>query len=574
MANLKMAPYPHIDNLPSYERNINSTLPAQHSSKTQSRLELLKSNFQQKQLQEKERKMIALYDQQQQAALSRVRSTFSHQTPPSEYKVRSNKHGGIQQRGYNSAGTQIRHNYDDHFEHKAASLSASKKTSGVDRAHPLKPVYYRKSASLNNVFVPQGKEKRETTRFPSVPSAPPDTRYNAKVMRKTSEGQNPEDMVHYADPYSNSRGGSSKSESIRAQQQQAEEAEQNLEEEIHRKEALLREKLRRTEEELRRIQRERELIEEEEKKEKEERTQRKRSQLRHYEYLLEESDGEWKHEYQGTYRAHRRTGQPKEANDRRQIQDQLWVVETNERRIAKSSKPYSNQMANTGKADRMNPNSYDDLHTHQKYMSVQNVQSPQSGFIRSAMSSNQDIGDMDDYISTGSQKEFGSPKNTQHSFQDALQDADSQLVACHLCKRKFAVERLEKHSQVCMKTQNSKRKTFDSSKHRAQGTDLEQFNKNRRTISTPPKPKNNWRQKHESFIRNLQQSREVQKIVQKGGKLSDLPPLPPDDNPDYILCPHCSRKFAPRVAERHIPKCENIKSRPPPPPRKNTMKRY
>uniref|UniRef100_A0A8C4SK96 Zinc finger C2HC domain-containing protein 1C-like n=1 Tax=Erpetoichthys calabaricus TaxID=27687 RepID=A0A8C4SK96_ERPCA len=461
MANLKMAPYPHIDNLPSYERNINSTLPAQHSSKTQSRLELLKSNFQQKQLQEKERKMIALYDQQQQAALSRVRNTFSHQTPPSEYKVRSNKHGGIQQRGYNSAGTQIRHNYDDHFEHRAASLSGSKKTSGVDRAHPLKPVYYRKSASLNNTF----------------------------------EGQNLEDMVHYADPYSNSRGGSSKSESIRAQQQRAEEAEQNLEEEIHRKEALLREKLRRTEEELRRIQRERELIEEEEKKEKEQMMQRKRSQLHHYDYLLEE--------------AHRRTSQPKEANDR-----------------------------------------------------------------RSAMSNNQDIGYMDGYISTGSQKEFESTKNTQQIFEDALQDADSQLVVCHSCNRKFAVERLEKHSQVCMKMQYSKRKAFDSSKHRAQGTDLEQFNKNRRTISTPPKPKNNWRQKHESFIRNLQQSREVQKIVQKGGKVSDLPPLPPDDNPDYIPCPHCSRKFAPRVAERHIPKCENIKSRPPPPPRKNTMKRY
>uniref|UniRef100_A0A8C4SMG8 Zinc finger C2HC domain-containing protein 1C-like n=1 Tax=Erpetoichthys calabaricus TaxID=27687 RepID=A0A8C4SMG8_ERPCA len=153
---------------------------------------------------------------------------------------------------------------------------------------------------------------------------------------------------------------------------------------------------------------------------------------------------------------------------------------------------------------------------------------------------------MDGYISTGSQKEFESTKNTQQIFEDALQDADSQLVVCHSCNRKFAVERLEKHSQVCMKMQYSKRKAFDSSKHRAQGTDLEQFNKNRRTISTPPKPKNNWRQKHESFIRNLQQSREVQKIVQKGGKVSDLPPLPPDDNPDYIPCPHCSRKFAPR----------------------------
>uniref|UniRef100_A0A9J8AAS5 C2HC/C3H-type domain-containing protein n=2 Tax=Cyprinus carpio TaxID=7962 RepID=A0A9J8AAS5_CYPCA len=36
-------------------------------------------------------------------------------------------------------------------------------------------------------------------------------------------------------------------------------------------------------------------------------------------------------------------------------------------------------------------------------------------------------------------------------------------------------------------------------------------------------------------------------------------------NSEYVSCPHCGRRFAPGPAERHIPKCQNIKSRPPPP---------
>lgn len=80
-----------------------------------------------------------------------------------------------------------------------------------------------------------------------------------------------------------------------------------------------------------------------------------------------------------------------------------------------------------------------------------------------------------------------------------------------------------------------------------------------------PPPKNNWRQKHESFIRTLRQAREIQQVIAKGGNPSELPPIAPVENPDYIQCPHCSRHFAPKVAERHIPKCKTIRNRPPPP---------
>ncbi len=54
-----------------------------------------------------------------------------------------------------------------------------------------------------------------------------------------------------------------------------------------------------------------------------------------------------------------------------------------------------------------------------------------------------------------------------------------------------------------------------------------------------------------------------------GGRLADLPPPPVSVNPDYIQCPHCRRNFAPKAAERHIPKCVDIQNKPRPPPGPN-----
>ncbi|XP_063255080.1 zinc finger C2HC domain-containing protein 1C isoform X5 [Prinia subflava] len=84
---------------------------------------------------------------------------------------------------------------------------------------------------------------------------------------------------------------------------------------------------------------------------------------------------------------------------------------------------------------------------------------------------------------------------------------------------------------------------------------------------TPPR-RNNWKAKHEALIRIMSQARQAQQTLTKGRKVSDLPPLPPIENPDYVACTYCGRKFAPQVAERHIPKCKNIKNRPPPPPQR------
>ncbi|KAJ7988637.1 hypothetical protein DPEC_G00311280 [Dallia pectoralis] len=145
----------------------------------------------------------------------------------------------------------------------------------------------------------------------------------------------------------------------------------------------------------------------------------------------------------------------------------------------------------------------------------------------------------------------------EFSSLERTDNASLQLIPCRICHRKFTAERLEKHHQVCERTQQSRRKVFDSSRYRAKGTDLEAFMKTNSRSKSPVLPKSTWRQKHQALIHNLRQAR----VPAEGASQ----PQPIQVNSDYVTCPHCVRRFAPGPAERHIPKCENIKSRPPPP---------
>lgn len=44
--------------------------------------------------------------------------------------------------------------------------------------------------------------------------------------------------------------------------------------------------------------------------------------------------------------------------------------------------------------------------------------------------------------------------------------------------------------------------------------------------------------------------------------IRDIPLFQSDVPDDRVECPHCGRKFAELVAERHIPKCSDIKAKP------------
>ena len=45
------------------------------------------------------------------------------------------------------------------------------------------------------------------------------------------------------------------------------------------------------------------------------------------------------------------------------------------------------------------------------------------------------------------------------------------LISCSLCNRFFASDRIETHEKICAKTKSKKRKVFDITKMRVQGTE-------------------------------------------------------------------------------------------------------
>ncbi|XP_048486080.1 uncharacterized protein LOC105382741 isoform X3 [Plutella xylostella] len=142
--------------------------------------------------------------------------------------------------------------------------------------------------------------------------------------------------------------------------------------------------------------------------------------------------------------------------------------------------------------------------------------------------------------------------------------------ACAVCGRRFAPERRAKHEAICKKTSTKKRKPFDALKHRLAGTEAEPFISRVRKQSSRPaassKPLNStWRQKHEEFINAIRSAKQAQAHVAAGGKLTDLPPPPPSENPDYVQCPHCQRRFNQSAADRHIPKCKSYQFNKPKP---------
>ncbi|KAH3845221.1 zinc finger C2HC domain-containing protein 1C-like [Dreissena polymorpha] len=140
------------------------------------------------------------------------------------------------------------------------------------------------------------------------------------------------------------------------------------------------------------------------------------------------------------------------------------------------------------------------------------------------------------------------------------------LKACYNCGRSFAADRLEKHEQAC-KNITKKRKVMDSSKLRTRGTELEQYvakASKSKASEKSGKKKGNWRSQHASFIEAIRYAKKCSQIEKEGGKLSDLPPPPVSENPDYVQCPYCTRKFNSTAAERHIPHCKNSRAKPPP----------
>lgn len=98
--------------------------------------------------------------------------------------------------------------------------------------------------------------------------------------------------------------------------------------------------------------------------------------------------------------------------------------------------------------------------------------------------------------------------------------APEGMTTCPMCKRNFNNDRIEKHETICKKTTSKKRKVFDATKHRVQGTEAEAFvKKSAKTVKKKPEApskKANWRQKHEEFIQAIRSAKQMQQHLAKG----------------------------------------------------------
>nr|XP_006117825.1 zinc finger C2HC domain-containing protein 1C [Pelodiscus sinensis]XP_025037758.1 zinc finger C2HC domain-containing protein 1C [Pelodiscus sinensis]XP_025037759.1 zinc finger C2HC domain-containing protein 1C [Pelodiscus sinensis] len=395
---------------------------------------------------------------------------------------------------------------------------AARRREGVDRSYPLKPVFHHKAGSVPEVSIGHLRSLPPMAESPS-------SRFSSKKRGRLPAARTQTDILPSllaAEQPKLTATHPGRAELGYIQRLEA--AGKSLEEEIRKKEAFLREKLRRTEEELRRIQREKEQVE------MEERNERKTAGLSGGNIFratakLSEGDFDWEQSSEGAMSMPSNTHLP-----------YVLGIEglKKGRLVASNSKIQEHMsldsMASCAKVVMMK-------HSHRSPAAAPLKQDPGAELLH---------------------------------LQAPTGGEQGELAQCGFCGRKFLHLRLEKHMNICSKSQGSKRKVFDSSMARARGTELEQYQhwKGKTTTQNEPPKNNNWRQKHESFIQTLRQAREMQHVISKGGKLSDLPPLPPVENPDYVSCPHCSRRFAPKVAERHIPKCKTIKNRPPPPPQR------
>lgn len=85
-----------------------------------------------------------------------------------------------------------------------------------------------------------------------------------------------------------------------------------------------------------------------------------------------------------------------------------------------------------------------------------------------------------------------SPNDGLDFYARAAMEADAggskvEMAACNVCGRNFARDRLAKHEKICQGSTNKKRRVFDMSKMRTQGTEMAKFYNPRKPMKPPPK---------------------------------------------------------------------------------------
>lgn len=164
-------------------------------------------------------------------------------------------------------------------------------------------------------------------------------------------------------------------------------------------------------------------------------------------------------------------------------------------------------------------------------------------------------------------------------FGGGMDEGGGDQKQCPDCGRKFNPIPFEKHIKICAKVFKEKRKTFDSKKMRIESVAAENpdFKKvlnqqkkmdrrqkqsgkeNDRALAASAK-KAKWKADSEAFRAALRAGKAVAKAQATGGPMPEYVESAPD--PSFIPCPNCGRTFNEKAAERHIPKCKDIRAKP------------
>ncbi|XP_068084810.1 uncharacterized protein [Anabrus simplex] len=146
------------------------------------------------------------------------------------------------------------------------------------------------------------------------------------------------------------------------------------------------------------------------------------------------------------------------------------------------------------------------------------------------------------------------------------------LLPCSICSRTFKPESLSKHRKACEKLSSKKRKIFDSSKQRIQGTELAEYlpvilhsKKPEKVVVKKDTP--SWKEKHLEFVRAIRAARGLEDG--SNAKTSSGTMFRPSN---HERCPHCDRHFGPKAFDRHIEWCKEQKARIPKSPASNQAK--
>lgn len=168
--------------------------------------------------------------------------------------------------------------------------------------------------------------------------------------------------------------------------------------------------------------------------------------------------------------------------------------------------------------------------------------------------------------SSSSRHSAGKGRKIEYTIPpDAEEYDEMQLYPCNVCGRSFNGEALKKHAKVCKKVFVNKRKEFNIKAFRApeDALQFQQTAGKERGRDRPEKSSkdNKWRLKSQAFREAIRQSQCIKQAMDGKREMPAFQPTPVELD-DRTQCPHCSRRFNSEAAERHIPKCQDIKAKP------------